>query len=182
MKIRMFLSIPIKDPSVLNPVLDDVRSLKNVRASPLTQMHITVRFIGDIDDGKTKKVVKSISDAVQGMEPFEITVRGAGCFPNRKRPSVIWIGVEPEDVLKAVADRISNNLRTMNIFFDEKPFKGHITVGRCSGPADVDGLLDRYSDTEFIRFMCDEILVMRSELSPKGAKHTVSERVPIGID
>ena len=132
-----------------------------------------------IDDGKTKKVAKCISDSVSGMGPFIVSVKGSGCFPNRKRPSVVWIGVEPEDVLKGIADRISDNLRSMNIKFDEKPFKGHITVGRCNGSAEVDGLLERYSNTEFTSFVCDEILIMKSELSPKGAKHTVLERVPL---
>lgn len=180
MKIRMFLSIPVKDPSVLKGVLEDADRIQNVRASPISQMHITVRFIGDIDDGKTKKVVRSIQEVVAGMEPFTVTIAGAGCFPNRNRPSVIWVGAEPGDVLKGIADRISVNLKTANIQFDEKPFKSHITVGRCKGPADVSSFLEKYSSAEFQSFLCDEILVMRSELGPKGAKHTVLERVPIG--
>lgn len=180
MKIRMFLSIPVKDPSVLKGVLEDVGRMKNVKASPISQMHITVRFIGDIDDGKTKKVVRCIQDAVASTEPFTVTIAGAGCFPNANRPSVIWIGAKPEDVLKGIADRISANLKAANIQFDEKPFKSHITVGRCKGPSDVSGFLEKYSASEFQSFLCDEILVMRSELGPKGAKHTVLERVPIG--
>lgn len=180
MKIRMFISIPVKDPEALRPILSDAKFTKNVRASPISQMHITVRFIGDIDDGKTKKVVRCISEAVEGIEPFKITIKGTGCFPNRKRPSVIWIGAEPEGTLRTIADRLSDKLRAANIQFDEKPFKSHITVGRCSGPVDIDGLLDKYSGTEFESFQCDEILVMRSELSPQGAKHTVLERVPLG--
>ena len=180
MKIRMFLSIPIKDASVLQPVLTDIKLMKNVRASPLSQMHITVRFIGDIDDGKTKKVVKAISDAVNDVEPFTVTIKGAGCFPNPKRPSVLWIGADPQDTLKLIADRISVNLKNSNISFDEKPFKSHITVGRCNGPANIQPFLEKYSGQEFTSFLCDEILVMRSELSPSGAKHTVLERVPLG--
>ena len=182
MKIRMFISVPLKDPSVLEPILSDVKTIRNVRASPISQMHITMRFIGDIDDGKTGKVARCVSEAVLGMEPFTVAVRGCGCFPNPKRPKVLWVGVEPEDVLKGISDRISENLRASNIAFDEKPFKGHITIGRCSGPADVEQFLSAHSDDEFTSFLCDEILVMRSELSPKGAKHTVLERVPIGAE
>ena len=180
MKIRMFLSIPIKDPSALQTVLSDVKTLRNVRVSPLSQMHITVRFIGDIDDSKTKKVVNAISDAVQNINPFTITIKGAGCFPNPKRPSVLWVGADPEKELREIAERISSNLKAYNISFDEKPFKSHITVGRCSGPVDIEPFLVKYSGKEFTSFLCDEILVMRSELSPSGAKHTVLERVPLG--
>ena len=183
MKIRMFISIPLKDPSVLQPVLSDVRRMDKVRASPLSQMHITVRFIGDIDDGKTKKVAACIADAVEGMEPFTITVKGAGRFPDKpssRRTPILWVGVSPEDVLRGIAERLSANLKAANISFDEKPFKGHITVGRCQGPTDTDEFIEKYRDVEFDSFECNEILIMRSELLPTGAKHTVLERVGIG--
>jgi 2'-5' RNA ligase len=180
MKIRMFISIPVKDPSVLAPLLDEVGTIPNVKASPISQMHITMRFIGDIDDGKTRRVAGCVRDAVEGMEPFTITIKGAGCFPNPKRPSVVWIGAEPQDVLKGISDRISANLKASNVQFDEKPFKSHITIGRCKGPAEVDGFIGSHSGEEFESFQCDEVLVMRSELGPKGAKHTVLERIPLG--
>ena len=180
MKIRMFISIPIKETDSIVPVLDDIKQIRNVRASPTSQLHITMRFIGDIDDGKTKKVVKAVEDAVTGLQPFIIRIRGTGCFPNIKRPNVVWVGVEPEDILRQIAERISVNLKSMNISFDEKPFKSHVTVGRCSGPADVAPLVEKYQDTEFTSFECDRILIMRSELSPKGAKHTVLHAVMIG--
>jgi len=180
MKIRMFLSIPVKDPSALQPVLTDLKLTDNVRPSPISQMHITVRFIGDIDDGKTKKVAKCVADAVRDIDPFTITIAGAGCFPSARRPSVVWIGAMPEDRLTTIADRISANLSSVGIDFDDKPFKSHITVGRCKGPAKVDGFLEKYSSKEFESFLCDEILVMRSELGPQGAKHTVLERIPLG--
>jgi len=182
MKIRMFISIPVKDPSSLQQVLTDLKMTDNVRPAPISQMHLTLRFIGDIDDGKTKKVVRCISDAVQGVEPFMITIKGAGCFPKRSRPTVAWIGAEPQDTLTQIADRLSKNLKAANISFDEKPFKSHITVGRCSGPVNLDFFFDKYSGMEFTSFLCDEILVMRSELSPSGAKHTVLERVRLGVN
>jgi len=179
MKIRMFISIPVKDKEALAPVLADVGQLHNVRPSPLSQMHITMRFIGDIDDGKTKKVAKAVEDAVDGMEPFTITIGGAGCFPKPQRPSVLWIGAEPHDVLKGISDRIAANLKVSNISFDEKPFKSHITVGRCNGPMDPVPFIEKYSGQELESFTCDEILIMRSELGPKGAKHTVLQRAPL---
>ncbi len=181
MKIRMFISIPVKDKQALAPVLADMKLTNNVRPSPASQMHITMRFIGDIDDGKTKKVAKAVFDAVAGMEPFTITIGNAGCFPKPERPSVLWIGAEPSDILKTISDGIARNLKAANIQFDEKPFKSHITVGRCTGPMDPRPFIQKYSGKELESFLCDEILIMRSELSPQGAKHTVLERVPIGL-
>ena len=179
MKIRMFISVPVKDPSVLEPVLKEAGGIQNVRASPLSQMHITMRFIGDIDDGKTKKVVRCVTDAVKDVAPFEITLQNVGCFPNPKRPSVVWVGAEPGSILKDISDRIARNLKDSNISFDEKPFKSHITIGRCNGPADIGTFLEAHSGECFGRFLCDGICIMRSELGPKGAKHTVLETVPL---
>ena len=86
MKIRMFISIPLKNPDVLKGVLEDVGSLQNVRPSPLSQMHITLRFIGDIDDGKTKKVVRCVEDAVRDTVAFPITIKGQGASRIRRGP------------------------------------------------------------------------------------------------
>jgi len=179
MKIRMFISIPVKDPSPIEPLGKELRTISNVKPSPLSQMHITLRFIGDIDDSKTKKVIRCVADACAGMAPFEVTICGAGCFPNQKRPSVVWVGAEPGDVLTGLSNRISDNLRAANIGFDEKPFKSHITIGRCSGPADIGGFLDKHRDQVLQTFVCDGICIMRSELGPSGAKHTVLEKVSL---
>jgi len=179
MKIRMFISIPVKDTSAIEPLGKELRTISNVRPSPMSQMHITLRFIGDIDDSKTKKVVRCVSDAVRGMSPFEITIGGSGCFPNAKRPSVVWVGAEPGDVLSGLSERISANLRAANIQFDEKPFKSHITVGRCNGPVDIGAFLDRHKGQVFQTFVCDGVCIMRSDLGPSGSKHTVLEKVPL---
>ena len=181
MRIRMFISIPIADEQAVAPVLADMRLTDNVRPSSSSQMHITVRFIGDIDDGRTGKVVKAVSDAVAGMEPFMITIGNAGCFPKPERPSVLWIGAEPGDRLRSLSDSIARNLRASNIKFDERPFKGHITVGRCTGPVNPRPFIEKYSGKELCSFLCDEILIMRSDLGPKGAKHTVLDRIRIGV-
>ena len=81
--------------------------------------------------------------------------------------------------MAAIADRIGDNLRRAGIDFDGKPFKSHITVGRCRGPADLSGFFERFSGSDFTEFQCDEILVMRSVLGPSGAKHTVLRRIPL---
>ena len=143
MKIRMFISVPLKDPSILKDILADVDRIENVKASPMSQMHITMRFIGDIDDGKTKKVVRCVQEAVKGIEPFTVTIKGAGCFPKPKDPSVLWVGAEPSDILRKISDSIAANLKSVNIDFDGKPFKSHITVGRCKGRTDITDFLER---------------------------------------
>ena len=175
--IRVFISIEIPDKSSLDEPLAYLRSVRGVRTSPPEQIHITLRFIGDVDESKVDVIEDCVRRAVDGHRPFGITVSDAGAFPKRERPSVVWIGASPQQELSDIAGAIGRNLRAAGIDFDSKPFKSHITVGRCRDPVDLSGFFDAFSDREFARFQCSEILVMRSVLGPKGAKHTVLRRI-----
>ena len=75
--------------------------------------------------------------------------------------------------------RFGNVSNLSGVDYDSKPFKSHITIGRCQGSVDVSGLVERHSGEEMARFLCDEVLVMRSVLGPSGAKHSVVERIPL---
>ena len=175
--IRVFISIEIPDKSSLDEPLAYLRSVRGVRTSPPEQIHITLRFIGDVDESKVDVIEDCVRRAVDGHGPFGITVSDAGAFPKRERPSVVWIGASPQQEMSDIAGAIGRNLRAAGIDFDSKPFKSHITVGRCRDPVDLSGFFDAFSDREFARFQCSEILVMRSVLGPKGAKHTVLRRI-----
>ena len=177
--IRVFISIEIPDKSSLDGPISHLRGVKGVRTSPPEQVHITLRFIGDVDESRVDDIEDCVRRAAEGTGPFEVVVSGAGAFPKRERPSVVWIGASPQKTMASLADAIGRNLQAAGIQFDTKPFKSHITVGRCRGPADLSGFFDRFGDTESTRFTCDEILVMRSVLSPSGAKHTVLRRVEL---
>ncbi|MGN0098875.1 MAG: RNA 2',3'-cyclic phosphodiesterase [Candidatus Methanomethylophilaceae archaeon] len=179
MMVRTFISVKIPDTSCLKGVLDDVGKLDNVRPSPLSQMHITLKFIGDVDERRIPKVIECVRSACRDRRAFDITLSGTGCFPNGNRPSVVWIGASPADELTSLADSIGRKLSSAGILFDDKPFKAHITIGRCKGPADLTGFLTSHKDDVFTEFTCSEVLVMKSVLSPAGAKHSVLERIPL---
>lgn len=177
--IRVFISIEIPDKGCLDGPLSYLKGVKGVRTSPPEQIHITLRFIGDVDESRVDDIEDCVARAVEGVRPFTVRVSGAGAFPKRERPSVVWIGASPQREMAAIAGRIGDNLRAAGVDFDTKPFKFHITVGRCRGPADLRGFFDTFSDSEFTSFDCGEVLIMRSVLGPAGAKHTVLRRVPI---
>lgn len=177
--IRVFISVEIPDKSCLDAPLSELKAFNGVRTSPPEQIHITLRFIGDVDESKVDRIEDCVRRAAEGTEPFEVTVAGTGAFPNRGRPSVVWIGASPEKPLAGLADRIGANLKKAGIPFDSKPFKSHVTIGRCREKVDLDGFFDEFSDREFSRFTCSEILVMKSVLGPRGARHTVLRRVPL---
>ncbi len=177
--IRVFVSIAIPDPAPLEEVLDAIGCVRNVKASPPEQIHITLRFIGDVDESRIGDVEDCVRRACDGTGPFTVRVAGAGYFSRQGRPSVVWIGASPQKGMAALSDRIARNLDAADIDYDRKPFKSHITIGRCRGPADLSGIVSEYSGREFLTFECAEVLVMRSVLGPAGAKHTVLRRIPL---
>ena len=175
--IRVFVSIPVPDTAPLKPFLEDIRAIDGIRPSPESQMHLTMKFIGDVDDRKVPRIADAVRKAVEGIPPFEVVLEGAGAFPSERSARVVWIGAKPADVLERISDGIGRNLS--GIQFDDKPFKSHMTIGRCSYKKDVSSLVSKYKGVRFASFECDSVLVMRSELGRSGAKHTVLESVSL---
>ncbi len=176
--VRTFVSIPVPD----TPAMAELRSQLSsagVRATPPEQTHITLCFIGDVDESKVKRITECVKRAASGFSPFEMTLSGVGAFPNERRPSVVWIGVTPANVVKALAAKIEKNLTDAGVAHDTKPFKAHVTIARCRDGFMPGGLFEENRRTGFCRFECTEVLVMKSVLAPSGAKHTVLSRVPL---
>lgn len=131
---------------------------------PETQ-HLTFAFLGEQDE--------SILDRIN-IDPgpaFEATLHGCGFFPNRGRPRVGWVGVEPADAFIALAHRVREAVKG----FDDKPFKPHLTLMRVrdSWPATaVDSFEHALRDYRSVAFPIDRVVLYKSQLSPKGAVHT----------
>ena len=170
---RVFVSIPVNNARDLEPLVRDLSQVRGVRITPAYQFHITLCFIGEIADDKLETIYQIVDAAVQGVKPGRIDLKGAGCFPNPKRASVVWAGLVSEVPLERISVEITSRLKAAGIPFDEKPFKPHITLGRVSGNPDLTVLMNKYRTTEFATFVSHNVLVMKSELRPEGAKHTI---------
>ncbi len=173
MDVRTFVSIPIPNTSGLDPFMRDLKGIRGIKPSPTAQMHITLKFIGDIPEEKVDVVEECVLKSVSGISKGRISVKGTGAFPNQKAPRIIWAGVETSLPLEKMSADIGSRLEAEGIPFDTKPFKPHITVARVEGRPDISRILRNYSATEFASFICPAVLIMKSELSPKGATHTI---------
>ncbi len=178
MMIRVFVAVHVPRTEAADGLRSDLKAA-GARTVPPDQTHITLSFIGDIDEKKVGRVTECVRRAVDGFSPFEVSVSGTGAFPNESRPSVVWMGVEPAGLLRAIARNLDGALTAAGIGHDSKPFKAHVTVARCRDGLNARGLFERHSRTGFCSFECREVLVMKSVLSPKGAEHTVLARVPL---
>lgn len=113
MDVRTFVSIPIPNTSGLDPFMRDLKGIRGIKPSPTAQMHITLKFIGDIPEEKVDVVEECVLKSVSGISKGRISVKGTGAFPNQKAPRIIWAGVETSLPLeKMSADIGSSSLRS----------------------------------------------------------------------
>ncbi|MDD4668859.1 MAG: RNA 2',3'-cyclic phosphodiesterase [Candidatus Methanomethylophilus sp.] len=173
MNVRTFVSVPVPNSAGLGPLMKDLGLVHGVRRAAAAQLHITLRFIGDLPEERIDEVGECVDKAVNGRGAGQVRLRGMGAFPNERTPRVLGVAVDTSIPLAAIAAEISRRFVLQKIPYDPKPFNPHLTVARVEGRPNMVPLMHKYADTEFASFYCTSVLVMKSELSPCGAIHTV---------
>jgi len=115
-----------------------MRGLGDVRWMSDDQLHLTLRFIGEVDNGGAHEVADALS-LVPGLS-FDLRLKGIGHFPPRGEPRVIWTGIERQPELKALKRRIDRALQQADIERDPKKYAPHVTIGRLGRPPTQAGL------------------------------------------
>ena len=150
-------------------------------------IHLTLKFLGEIDRALAPKVGAVIRESVSGEHPFEMVVAGLGAFPNLQRPNVIWAGLSGAVAAAVrIAQRLEDGCAALGIAREDRPFSPHLTLGRVQRRAahdvrrQIGDLIRRQPSGEIGRLNVDAIYLMRSELRPSGAVYSVVGRVALG--
>lgn len=172
--MRTFIAIRIPEhPSLAEPLLK-LKSTKEMRTYGPKGLHLTLCFIGDIAENEVSDVTDALNEAAEGLNSFNVSVKGMGTFPGRSGPRVLWVGAESDGILETLTKNISDNLNKREIYHDGKKFVPHITVGRSkdiNGSLTAKEIAEENGDKEFFVFPCDKITVYSSELRPEGPVH-----------
>jgi 2'-5' RNA ligase len=143
-------------------------------------LHVTLLFLGEVDDRDVPDVCQAVSEACGRVERFGLTVAGVNCFGNPRRPRTVWAGVtDGADEMIALHDAIEVPLLQLRCYRREnRPFTPHITLGRVKGEREVDlsGVLPKFAKWTGGSVEVEEVLVMSSELRPEGPTYTVLSR------
>jgi len=137
-------------------------------------LHLTLKFLGGIDVVRLALVRDALDTAVRGCSAFEFSVIGLGAFPTPSRPRVIWAGVGTAGAaLEALADRVDRALADVGFAPEQRAFSPHVTLGRVREPRRNERLADLVGGSEnFGTIRVDRVSLMRSDLSPRGAKYS----------
>ncbi len=146
--------------------------------------HLTVKFLGALDVQRLPDVERALGEAVAGATPFDLTLHGLGAFPSAARPRVIWAGTSEGAVeLAAVAARVEGALAPLGFPAEERPFSAHVTLGRVRTPRrnpKLAAALAAAADVELLRVAVARVSLMRSDLSPRGARYSELVGHPLG--
>lgn len=178
-EIRSFIAIDISED--VRRALDSfIGELKpegsNVRWVRIEGIHLTLKFLGNIPHSMTGEIEQAMSRAAKGTGTFEVQVKGAGAFPNLKKPRVYWVGIdEPSGKLADLAKRIEDELKALGFETENRAFKPHLTLGRVKFGGKAGRLAEIVGgarDRSFGSFEAKELVLFKSDLKPGGAVYS----------
>jgi 2'-5' RNA ligase len=182
--IRTFIAVdlPASIISLLEKVQQELKPLRlGARWVRPENIHLTIRFLGDIDPGDIDKIGGAMSEAAEQFASITLAVGGVGVFPGIKRPRVIWVGLGGQiQLLMELQRKLEDNLETIGFPKEKRPFKGHLTLGRIKAavnPNTIRQIIQEYADLGSQEFTAERIILYKSDLRPSGAVYTQLQRV-----
>lgn len=151
-----------------------------LRWLPRAQWHITLAFLGRVDDADVLRDV--LTTTARGTAPFALQLAGGGAFPIPRRATVLWVGVasEPPELVG-----LAEAVRTIGAPFgdhaEDRPYHPHLTVARAPRPRPLTDLVDHLGDEPIgPPWTVTRLAVIESDTRPTGAVHTVRDQLALG--
>ena len=190
--MRLFVAVEISDSLKIAAVeaaerfrqrLSRQKVQLDARWVPAGNLHITLQFIGDVDDKRATAIVAALRPSFP-HDPFEVVLRGLGAFPASGPPRIIWLGVvDGQAGLAALHGETAARLQPLGIEPERRPYSAHVTLARVK---DV-----RRPSIRILRQALDEtpvdtgsatvsaVTVFRSRVSSRGSTYEPLVRVPL---
>ena len=178
---RVFCAVEL--PAEVRARLEDhVRQLRRevpdaaASWSRVENIHLTLKFFGNVELNRIQKISEAADRAVREFSTFQVVVGGTGVFPRASRPQVLWIGVDdPTEQLATLQQRFENECKSEGFTKEDRAYRPHLTIARLRKPEGARQLADAHLQIKFepIEVEVKEIVLFRSELSPKGSKYSV---------
>lgn len=144
--------------------------------------HLTVKFLGDLDDAKLTDVKRVLARCARETGKFELHAEGLGCFPHWQKPRVLWLGMGGQTGLAlGLIDGVDRALAKRG--FKKEKHQLHLTLGRVrQGQEGASGALlaERQGDiapsSRSASFLIDSLCLMESRLGPGGPTYCLVEK------
>jgi 2'-5' RNA ligase len=185
--LRTFIAVE-PAPAVRKGALELIERLRrtsaNVKWVGATELHWTLKFLGDVEMQEIPGVCAAVVSAAHDLPAFSITAFGAGAFPGATRPRTLWLGVRKgTDEFVALHNRIEEALVPLGYRAEQRRFHPHMTLGRVRNGPHGSGELGRFVN-QFFGFHAgdmtvSEVVVFSSRLERQGPVYEVLSRAPL---
>lgn len=182
--MRSFLAVvpPREARDLVEAVRDPLRELApSARWVHPSLWHLTLKFLGDVEDELIPAVADLVGTVTAGIEAFEVVLGGFGMFPNADRPRSFWVGMmKGADELIELAHQIDMGLDGLGFEAEETDLQAHMTLARLKDWRDGEPLRPHLGEpVEICRFEVRSVKLMKSVLRPRGPDYTVIEKLKL---
>lgn len=169
MSHRLFVAIK-PPPDVIDMLIDTMEGIDNIRWQGEDQLHLTLRFIGEVDTPQANDLADALGDVE--ADRFDLAIRGVGHFEKKGRPHTLWAGVAASNELIRLQQSVEGACRRVGIAPETRVFAPHVTLARLSGRAgDIAPFLAQHGGLRSKAFTVDRFFLFESTLSAKGAHY-----------
>ena len=185
--MRAFIAIELSPP--IREKLAELQALlkksgADVKWVKPDNIHLTLKFLGEIDEEKRGKIEEIIENTARASKQFPISLSSLGAFPKIEFPRVIWVAIDQGDKeVKILAKDLEERIEKLGIPKEERPFSSHITIGRVRSPLNKDKLTqvlkesENYFSNKIIEFNAGKITLFKSALGPSGPAYEALKEV-----
>ncbi len=169
---RLFVAIDLPE-RIKDDITSTYMAIPGTRWIEEAQLHITLRFVGEVDNTITEKITYSLKSAL--IPPFSLALKGVGHFPSRKIPRILWAGILDNPELIRLQSKIERSVISTGIEPYKRKFHPHITIARLNGaPAEKLALfLSANSLFATEPFEVCQFHLYCSHLKKEGAHHEI---------
>lgn len=186
--IRAFVAAEL-DNQVLDNISKLIEILKPrlpaVRWIPKTNLHLTLKFLGNIEESQVNPVTVQLRASLKLFPRCTINAKGLGVFPDVRRPKILWVGLSG-DLLAEFAASVEAALVPLGFTSEKRVFTPHLTIGRWrDGSRPTTKLrqeIESWSRSEFGACAVGQIVLFQSVLRPEGASYSELAIVQLGSD
>jgi len=176
--IRAFIAIGIPD-DVRAAIEEAQAQMKRAQVgvkiswTKIDNLHLTLQFLGSIEETLVAKITSALQFVTEQHVSFELSVHGAGGFPNEIRPRVVWVGCDDAaGRLRALAQSIQATMQPLGFEPERREFSAHLTLGRLRYPRPDVALtraIESLKNTAFGTLRVEAINLFESQLHPDGS-------------
>jgi RNA 2',3'-cyclic 3'-phosphodiesterase len=181
--MRLFTGIELPDEvrERLERLLMHLRAAAHLKWSPVYNLHVTLKFIGEFPEEKLPQLEAALR-SIGPRAPIPAEVKGLGWFPNPHHPKVFWVAVHAGEELARLAHDIDIALEPLGVAQDSRPFTAHLTLARIKEPVPLQALrslIAQLESVEFGPFPVDRFFLYRSQPGSAGSIYTKLSEYPL---